>query len=222
MRDFFIFFLREARLFASNFYYYLLPLFFWLTGFFVLRLALPDINLQDEKMTDGLIMMLLWFLFLLFFSLCTMGGTLYPSDMAQGLPIDIVLAGRSLLAFVYAKAMGLLVFSGLPLWLISIIALGAMGVDKNTIMIFVTSGFLFLAHLCLLINFLASLTIWGRGVGFFMVIIILPLTIPCFIFLLLMLTNGRMQPVIFFQLAYFLLCFSFLPIASAFIIRQES
>ncbi|MDI9313419.1 MAG: hypothetical protein QM529_01910 [Hydrotalea sp.] len=221
MRDFIIFFRREASLCSTNFYYYLLPLFLWLTGFFVLRLALPDVTLSGGNADHDFIFILLWFLFLLFFSLCTMGGALYQSDMAQDLAVDIILSGRSLLAFVYAKVAGLLVFSGLPLWLMSILALGAMGAAQNTIEIFCYGGLLFLAHLCLLINFLASLSSWGRGVGFFMVIIILPLAIPCFIFVLVMLTSGNLQPAIFFQLAYFILCFSFLPMASAFIIKQE-
>ena len=222
MSDFLMFFRREANTFANNIYYHLLPLFMWLTGFFVLRLALPNINIDHDSTSEGLMFVMTWFLFLLFFALTAMGAGLYAVDISHDLAIDIMLAGRSLLAFAYAKATGLLVFSGLPLWGMTMVALSLMGVDKNIIIIFFYGGFLFLAHLCLLINFLASLTQWGRGGVFFMVIVILPLAIPCFIFLLMMITNGAMRPVVFFQLAYFLLCFSFLPIASAFIIKQES
>ena len=222
MNDFFIFFRREATIFCNNIYYYLLPLFMWLTGFFVLRLALPNLNIGDDATSQGLMFIMTWFLFLLFFALTAMGAGLYAFDIGHDMAIDIMLAGRSLFAFVYAKAAALLLFSALPLWAMTMLALSLMGVNKNIIIIFFYGGFLFLAHLCLLINFLASLTQWGRGGVFFMVIIILPLAIPCFIFLLMMITSGAMRPVVFFQLAYFLLCFSFLPIASAFIIKQES
>ncbi len=219
MQDFFLFFRREASLCASNFFHYLLPFFLWLTGFFVFRLLLSDTNNAQA------LVVFVWFLFLWFFALTTMGINLYHADLAQDLPLDIILANRSLLAFVYAKWSALLLFSALPLWFATGLALMVEGngtVANNILILFLLSGFLFLAQLALLINFLASLCQWGKGGGFFMVIIVLPLMIPCFLLTLSIITNGQAYPLMFFQLAYFILTFSFLPIASAFIIKQQS
>ncbi|MGI9461288.1 MAG: hypothetical protein ACR2NY_01760 [Alphaproteobacteria bacterium] len=219
MNDFFLFFKREAMICLDHFTHYLLPLFVWLSGFFIFRLLL----IHSLSMADDFLFICIWFLFLWFFALNTMGLWLYKQDLDDDLPIDIILAKKSLLAYIYAKWAGLVVFSALPLWLLSGIAMISIeAIETSVVIIFMLGGFLFIAHLALLINFLASLTRWGKGGGFFMVIIILPLLLPCFLFVLLMLYFNHLQPMIFFQLAYFILSFSFLPIASAFIIKQEA
>lgn len=219
MNNFLLFFWREWLLLRRGGGQLLLAIFFWVSGFFLLSLFL--LPLTTLVPTDKMLVVTSLLLLLLFFSLVGHGGAAYRADMAMGLLPDIILSGRSVLAFIYGKWLAIFIFAGLPLWLLNGIGFYFFALPFD--MYVFLSFLLFVAHASLLINFLSSMLKSNeRGDGnLLMVVVLVPLLIPCFLLVLLSLTERQGGHILALQAAYFLFMLALLPPAAAFIISRE-
>lgn len=232
MNSFFLFFRREWWGLLATPHHWLLPFAFWLSGYFLFSLILPN-NLSLSDLTNDVfpILHLGVLVMLLLFAALIAGGLLFQQDIGLGFINSVLLSGRSVLLYILAKLCGFSIFLGLPFSIVTLLALLLLypmgGFKIGLLFKLFFCLLLFFMHVALLLGFVATLTKkidFHPAISYMLgLMLVLPLLLPALLFMLLALTESVDSEKYFnLFLAFFLFALSIFPVISAWLLKQEN
>ena len=150
-------------------------------GFFLIIASLFPIAVgpAPEKLS-ALASSILWIAALL--AVAPAFDRLFSDDMHTGHIEQLAASGQPLSVYVLAKSAVYLLVHGLPLWLLSPVIGGLMGLDGDLYLVMGLSLALGLTGLTLLGSVMAALTLGARRASVLSAILVLPLALPILIF----------------------------------------